>query len=413
MEILEATVFAFLGGIILNLMPCVFPVLAMKALTVVQSKNLSSKERWKDTGFYTLGILFFFWVLYFLFLILKAGGSSLGWGFQLQNPGFIFILVFFFLFMAFQMLGWIEFSLGVSGRLARLSSSKSSLGSFISGGVAVLVATPCTAPFMGSALAFAFSSSPFIGFIVFSSLGLGMALPLILVQNVPFLSKFLPKPGAWMLTFKEILAFPLLLTAAWLFWVFMGISGKDESFYILACIVFLFFLIWLSKKIDKPLIRSLVFSFLIISIFGIAYSTEKQSKAANSFWKTPGNLFQKELWETGYESSVSYSDSNLQLALESEQPVFLYFTADWCVSCKYNEKTVFRTDSILKYLKDNKVLVLKADWTNEDPEISKALESYGRNGVPLYVFYKNGKKSLPIFLSQILTPDIAIQEFNL
>lgn len=412
MGILEATVFAFLGGMILNLMPCVFPVLAMKALTVVNSKNLSSTERWKDTGFYSLGILFFFWILYFLFLILKSGGSSLGWGFQLQNPGFIFLLVFFFIFMAFQMLGWIEFSLGVSGKLAQLTSQKSGLGSFLSGGVAVLVATPCTAPFMGSALAFAFSSSPLIGFIVFTSLGLGMALPLVLVQNVPFLSKFLPRPGAWMITFKEILAFPLLLTAAWLFWVFMGISGKDESFYILACLVFLFFLIWLSKKINQQALRLTVYSFLILSIFGIAYSTERQTKEANTFL-VPQSLFQKNVWEAGYESSATYSKDNLQLALESGQPVFLYFTADWCVTCKYNEKTVFRTDSVLSFLKDNNVLVLKADWTNEDPEISKVLESYGRNGVPLYVYYKKGRLSKPIFLSQILTPDIALQEMKL
>lgn len=411
MELVIAIGFAFLGGILLNLMPCVFPILAMKALTVVQSKDLSKKDRWIDSAFYTSGILVFFWVLYLLFHLLKSGGSSLGWGFQLQNPAFLFILILFFLILAFQMLGWIEFTIGVSGKISQLSSQKNKWGSFISGGVAVLVATPCTAPFMGSALAFALAQPPIYGLIVFTSLGLGMAIPIALVQNIPFISHFIPKPGAWMVVFKEILAFPLMLTSAWLFWVLIGVAGKDESFYALTGIIFIFFQFWLSKRISNGRLKKVLFLIMVFSSIGIAITTQKLS-SSHSQGKISIPFLRESLWNPGFESSVPYSPENLELALQSDHPVFLYFTADWCVTCKFNEKSVFRMERFSKFISDQNVLVLKADWTNEDPMISKAIESYGRSGVPLYVLYKKVDRKNPIFLPQILTVDIAIKEFQ-
>jgi thiol:disulfide interchange protein DsbD len=397
---LQAIIFAFLGGLLLNLMPCVFPILTMKAMSVVQSSAMVSKEKRKDSLFYSMGIISFFWFLYLIFLGIKTGGASLGWGFQLQNPSFVFLLTLLFVLMGFQMMGWIEMTVGVKGPLAKLTDKKGYWGSYFSGALAVLVATPCTAPFMGSALAYAFSESSVVGLSIFTSLGLGMAVPVALLQNSKLVAKWIPKPGEWMNTFKELLAFPLFLTAVWLLWVLAGITNRNEAFYALAGIVFILLLIWAFKKLKKSNKKTLLLSFILATILGFALTIQPVKKLSSI---NSSKINSQSAIKFGFENHINYSTDNLKQALETNHSVFLYFTADWCVTCKYNERSVLATEEIESFFKENKILVVKADWTNEDPEITKALESFGRSGVPLYIFYPKEKKSNPKILPQLLS----------
>lgn len=380
----QAIFYAFLGGIILNLMPCVFPVLAMKAMTIIQ------KDHRKDSFFYTLGVLSFFIIIFIVFYLLREGGSSLGWGFQLQNPYFVFFLVLLFVFLGFLMLGWLEFTVGVSGSLAKFSGNKSAWGSFLSGAIAVLVASPCTAPFMGTALAYAMSETFWVGLTVFLFLGLGMAAPLALLQNFPYLAEYIPKPGPWMVTIKEFLAFPLFLTAIWLLWVLSGITSRNIGFLALGGIVTVLWLVWMFKKSNHSLAKAVFMSLfvgLIVSLFSLVG------------WKDS-----KDSITTGYgmKNQVNYSEETLTQALHLEKPVFLYFTADWCVTCKFNEANVLKNPKLEEELIKNEVIIIRADYTNESEELTKKLASFGRNGVPLYVFYPKGKATPPIILPQIL-----------
>ncbi|WCL49182.1 cytochrome c biogenesis protein CcdA [Leptospira sp. GIMC2001] len=422
---IQAIIFAFLGGLLLNLMPCVFPILAMKAMSVVGSNNLLTKDRRKDSFFYAMGIIVFFWILFFVFAALKSGGSALGWGFQLQNPAFLFLLVLLFVFMGFQMLGWLEFSVGVSGKISQLTEKKGGSGSFFSGGLAVLVATPCTAPFMGTALAFALSESIWIGFPIFTALGLGMAIPIVVLQNSSFIAKRIPKPGPWMETFKEFLAFPLFLTAVWLLWILTGITDRNQGFFVLAGIIILVFILWAVKKVQRPAIKAILFASFLATIVSLSYdlvishSSKQSSLSGKNLLTNPdsilnfGNSNENSEFAYGFDNATPYSKQILMSALKTKSPVFFYFTADWCVTCKYNEKTVFNLHSVKNKFLTNEVIVIKADWTNEDPAITEALESYGRNGVPLYVFFPERNRKNPKILPQILTKEILTQEMRL
>jgi thiol:disulfide interchange protein DsbD len=411
----QAILFAFLGGILLNLMPCVFPVLALKSLSVVQASGVSRRERMKDSTFYGLGILSFFALLFLIFYFISKAGTNLGWGFQLQNTGFVFFLISVFFILSLQMFGWIQFSVGFSGRFARFSESGSPLGSFFSGGLAVLVATPCTAPFMGSALAYALGQSSVLGLAVFFSLGLGMAIPVILIQNSAWIARAIPRPGPWMETFKELLAFPLALTSVWLYWVFLSLTDRNNGGLALVILVAVVFLIWLRKKftigwVQISLSWIAILSLLLGSVwFGQAGSSASGSQelGKNSLSIFEGKSTQTESLfprdEFGFAHTLAYSPQNLKASLDTEYPVFLYFTADWCVTCKYNESTVFSKSGVQDSLSRSKVIVLKGDWTDEDPEITTALQKFGRNGVPLYVYYSPKSRKNPRILPQILT----------
>ncbi|MCC5815292.1 MAG: thioredoxin family protein [Leptospira sp.] len=410
----QAILFAFLGGLLLNLMPCVFPILTMKAMSVVQSSSMLASDKRKDSLFYGLGVISFFWLLYLVFLALKIGGSNLGWGFQLQNPSFVFLLVLLFVFMGLQMLGWNEFSVGVSGKFANMTEKKGFWGSYFSGAIAVIVATPCTAPFMGTALAYAFSESAVVGLVVFSSLGVGMALPIILIQNSRFVAKLIPKPGNWMITFKEFLSFPLFLTAIWLLWVLSAIVDRNELFFSMGGLVVLIMLVWWFKKVKKPVFKTLLLSLILAGIIGLGLSFTQlgnQAKLQSNHDAGSSQKFTEQKF--GFNNPVTYSKENLAALLETDSPIFFYFTADWCVTCKYNEKTVFKREDVEEYFQNNKIIVLKADWTNEDDAITEALESFGRNGVPLYVFYPPGNRNSPKILPQMLTKNLLETEINL
>lgn len=410
----QALAFAFLGGLLLNLMPCVFPILTMKAMSVVQSSGMKDAEKRKDSLFYSMGVVGFFLLLYLVFLGLKMGGNNLGWGFQLQNPIFVYLLILLFVFMGLQMLGWIEFTVGVKGNLANITERKGFWGSFFSGAVAVIVATPCTAPFMGTAMAYAFSESAWVGLVVFTSLGLGMALPIVMIQNSRLVARIIPKPGNWMITFKEFLSFPLFLTSIWLLWILSAIVERNELFFSLGGIVFIIMLIWWFKKLNNVKLKTLVASLIIASTFAFSMSfSGKDIMPLPKIDPLENTYNDLENGNFGFKHATTYTPQNLKKILESDSPVFFYFTADWCVTCKYNEKTVFKREDVEDYFRENKIKVIKADWTNEDESITLALESFGRNGVPLYVFYPAQNRNSPKILPQMLTKNILESEIKL
>ncbi len=333
--------FGLLGGLILNLMPCVFPILMLKVFQVMQSHQ--EKNIRTSLLFYVLGILVSFWILSITILILQSAGSFVGWGFQLQSPVFTSFLILLFILMAFYFLDF--FSLPQFRFLNMgqgLSKRQDNIGAFFTGVLAVIVASPCTAPFMGAAMGYALSRSTFEVLAIFTSLGLGLGLPFLLLSLFPRSLSWLPHPGTWMIYFKKVMAVPLLLTALWLAWVLMQ-------------------------------------------------QLSPQNAQDDGFW-TP------------------YSKERVAEQRKS-QPVFVNFTAAWCISCKVNEKVAFQDAEVQKFIEGHKIKMFKADWTQKNPEIAKVLQSYGRAGVPMYLFF-TPESSEPVLLPEVLTPQILIQHLK-
>lgn len=299
------------------------------------------------------------------------------------------------------MLGAFDFAIGLSGPLVRLADQRGNVGAFFSGALTVLVATPCTAPFMGSALAYALSENILNGLFVFTSMAAGMSLPLLIFQNSSRLAKLLPKPGPWMQTFKEFLAFPLLMTAVWLFWVFSGITNRNKASLALLIILLLVFLLWMNRTTASKIIKKVVQGLAILSILCSFY-----------FFRIAALSIPTLESEHREISTEEYSKERLAFHLKEGRSVFLYFTADWCITCKFNERTVLSSDTVLNEFRTKEIVVLKGDWTSEDPKISAALESYGRNSVPFYVYYPKGKRENPRFLPTMLTIGLLLESLR-
>ena len=385
----KAILFAVLGGIILNLMPCVFPVLSMKALSLVQ---LQGKEESKAKLYglsYTAGILISFGIIAALLIALKSAGAQIGWGFQLQNPIVITLLVYLIFTIGLNLIGVFEFSNKLGGVGQNLTQKDGDKGAFFTGVLATLVATPCTAPFMATAIGFALTQNAFFALTIFLSLGFGLALPYLALCYIPALRQKLPKPGAWMDTFKQLLAFPMFLTAAYLIWV---LSQQVNSFGILFTLLGLIaitFIFWLLRFKKSILIKSLI----LLSIVFLAWVPFAQMPLAPT------------------ENSQAYSSERLSELLEGNDPVFTNMTAAWCITCKVNEKIALSVTSTQELFQQENVHYLKGDWTNRDAEISQYLEEFNRSGVPLYVYYPardkdTGDRPDPIVLPQVLTPGI-------
>jgi thiol:disulfide interchange protein DsbD len=369
---------------ILNLMPCVFPVLSIKVLSLTSSQ-LSSHGRHVHGFAYTAGVITTFVAVALLLIILRQGGEALGWGFQLQSPGFITALIFLFFLMALSFSGYFE----AGARLMSLGQ-ESTRGtglkhSFATGALATLVASPCSAPFMGTALGYALTQSAAIALLIFAALGLGMALPFLLLTWVPSLLRWLPRPGPWMTTLKEFLAFPLYLTCLWLLWILGNQTNSSVTISVLTGLTSLTFAIWVLSKKHK-LGVALAAAFLILAI----YLPASQLTTAK----------EQPLWQP-------YSEARLQELLEEDQAVFINLTADWCITCLANEKIALSSKEFASHLIDNNIHYLKGDWTNYDAEITALLNRNGRNGVPLYLFYAKGARE-PRILPQILSKNSAI-----
>lgn len=391
---------AFLGGMILNLMPCVLPVLSIKILSFVESAGEERKHAWKHGALYTLGVLVSFWALTAVLLILKASGSAVGWGFQSQYPPVTLALAVLFLVIGLNLLGVFEIGVGLT-RLNDVAERKSGLaGAFWGGVLATVAATPCTAPFMAGAIGFTATAPAYQTFLIFTSLGLGMALPYLLLASVPALLRFVPRPGAWMETFKQSMAFPMLLASVYLTWVLGKQLGVDAMATLLVAMVFFAIAAWAYGRFAfsvKPEVRfkGMGFAALMVALaLAISVQALHEEPGARPGAETHGS------WEPWSREKVA----ELRAA---GKPVFVDFTAAWCVSCQANEKFALSPAEVQKAFQDRGITMLKADWTRYDETITRELASFGRIGVPLYVLYPAHGE--PEILPQALTPSIVLK----
>jgi len=387
--------FAFIGGLILNIMPCVFPILSIKILRFVEHSKNSSTNTLKYGLFYTFGAVLSFLLIALLLVILKSSGESIGWGFQLQYPLVISILFYLFVALGFMFMSSLVFgsSLGNLGSFAQVKNE--SLESFLTGVLAVVVASPCTAPFMGSAIGFALLQPSLNSFVIFLSLGIGFALPYLILSIKPSLLSFLPKPGAWMETFKQFMAFPMWASALWLLWVLSGQVDQDTVLMVLIGGLVISLSLWLLEKntSEKVLIRWSVRVLAIILVIGSISILPTQYSSKENQAEMP-----------------IYSEALLNEYLSKNQLVFLNFTADWCITCKVNERVALKSEEVLSIMEQKNIKYLEADWTRKDADIARKLEEYGRTGVPLYLLFPSDGD--PIVLPEILTKDILLDYLN-
>lgn len=390
MTLLLAIIFAFIAGLILNLMPCVLPVLFLKIMGLVHHAH--GKYNKTHLLSFLVGVLLPFWGLGISLVILKQAGESLGWGFHLQSPAFIAVLVVIMLLVTLNLFGMFEFGTSVTKAGSKLKQTEGHGGSFASGVLMTIVATPCTVPFMGGALAYGLSHSASVALAIFTSLGVGMATPYMFLALMPKALKIIPKPGKWMENFRKILGIPMLITVAWLYWVFY--HQVDES----------------SVNAFAFALLAIVFSSWIFGKFGSLNSPEKHKRYAVfamlsallcagyvAFSANPKvhTKFNNEVWE-------EWSQESVDTALSLGYTVFIDFTADWCITCQVIDQTVLSLEKTQKLFEKHEVVLFKADWTLYNKNITKALDSYGRKGVPLYVLHKNGNKQ-GLVLPQIIT----------
>ncbi len=392
----SALVLALLGGLLLNLMPCVFPVLFLKGLALVHSSG-EERERQRLHGLmYTLGIMVSFWAVVSVLLGLRAGGRELGWGFQLQSPAFVAVLAMMMFFLALSLAGQFELGLSLTSAGGGLARKQGLTGSFFTGVLATVVATPCMGPLMGAAVGFALAQPAWLTFLVFTALGLGLALPYLALTMQPKWTRILPKPGAWMEILKQLTAVPLFATAIWLVWVFGHLSGGtagegvDRLVWLLASFLVIAIAGWALGKWPARW-ESAVAAVLLLAL--AVFLPLRTSKAETLAWQP-------------------WTPQTFAAARASGKPIFIDFTADWCLSCKFNEATVLHSHDVESMLAQDQVQLLKADWTRYDHEITRQLSSINRSGVPTYVIYPAGPGSNPDVLPELLTKDFVLRALD-
>jgi len=408
LSLVQAVFFGLLGGILLNIMPCVFPVLSMKALSFAQKAGKDLNAVRAGGLAYTAGVVVSFMVLATVLFSLKAAGEQVGLGFQLQSPTFVAILAYLMFLIGLNLAG--VFQIGGLANLGAGAAAGSGIGgSFFTGVLAVVVATPCTAPFMASALGFTLLQPFAIGVLVFISLGLGLALPYLLLSFSPGLIRLLPRPGPWMETFRQVLAFPMFATAAWLVWVLSAQIGQIGLGQVLAGFVIVAFAAWILQRAQManlPRTRRLgslgALGFVAAAAF-LAFGAARDEPAARDVAAVPSAA------AIAYET---YSPARLDSLRTQGKPVFLNFTADWCITCKFNEGVALNKARVVSKLNEYGVVALKGDWTSRDETISKTLESFGRTGVPLYVLYPRGADSDPVILPQFLSEQMVLSHLE-
>ncbi|HBC48906.1 MAG TPA: hypothetical protein DCZ18_04575 [Gammaproteobacteria bacterium] len=374
---------ALAGGLILNLMPCVFPVLSIKALSIAGKASKERREVQRGAWLYTAGILVTMLVLASIMVGLKAGGAQIGWGFQLQTPWFVGLLVYVFVILGLWLYGWVEFGMALSGVGQDLTEGHSGPAEFFTGVLAVVVATPCTAPFMGVAMGYTLTQPWWITLIVFSALGLGLALPMLVFALRPQLASRLPRPGPWMIRLKQFLAFPILATAIWLLWVLVRQTSSDVVALMLGGLLLLVFGLWLVKG-GSRLSRALGLLAVIASLSAIP--------SLSQLTPTSSEQAVVEI------DSEPYASSALRAHVDEGRTVFINMTADWCITCKVTEKRLLTTEAVDQLFESYGVIRMTGDWTRYDPLITEYLNAFDRVGVPLYVVNHPGMD--PIVLSQ-------------
>jgi thiol:disulfide interchange protein len=400
MGLLLALLLALVGGLILNLMPCVFPVLAIKVMGFTQQAQLGSRAGGASVGgnstlaatgvAYTVGVVLSFIALGGLMLALRAGGEALGWGFQLQSPWVVATLAALFTLIGLNLMGVFEFANVLPSGLATLQAKNPQIDAFLSGVLAVAIASPCTAPFMGASLGFALGLPAWQALAVFAALGMGMALPYLAASLTPAVANWLPRPGAWMDVFKKVMAFPMFATVVWLVWVLGQQTGIDGAGALLLLLVGISMLAWSLSLRGRARSVLATLSVAVCAIFYWAMGQYVIQKLPDSAALSPvASGWQA--WEPGKVDQL----------LSKGKPVFVDFTAAWCVTCQLNKKTTLSQADVLADFAAKKVQLLRADWTRSDPAITAALAALGRQGVPVYVLYKPG--SAPVVMSEILS----------
>ncbi|HIV72851.1 MAG TPA: thioredoxin family protein [Candidatus Aquabacterium excrementipullorum] len=402
-----ALVLALLGGLVLNLMPCVFPVLSIKALALLSHSDQTPRQARLHGLAYTGGVLASFALLAALLVAVKAGGAQVGWGFQFQSPLFVLAVAYLMFAVGLSLSGVFTIGGSVTGVGSSLANRSGYTGSFFTGVLATVVATPCTAPFMGGAVGFALTQPTPALLAVFLSLGFGLALPYLLLSTWPALQRWLPRPGLWMERVKQALAFPMYGAAAWLVWVLAQQAGIDSVAAALGGMVLIAFAAWAydsARGAAVTLARrsglGLAGVALVVAVVGTGLAVRSGEAASGGT-----SLAAKGKPEGGWEP---YSVAKFDALRAKGQPVFLNFTAAWCITCLVNERVALSKAPVAEAFKAQGITYLKGDWTRQDPQISQVLEKFGRSGVPLYVYYPQGLDSKPVVLPQILTPDLVV-----
>ncbi|MES2825600.1 MAG: thioredoxin family protein [Pseudomonadota bacterium] len=406
----SALLLALAGGLILNLMPCVFPVLSLKALSMVGHAEQSPRQIRLQGWVYTAGVLTSFGLLATVLVILKSGGAQIGWGFQFQSPLFVLAMAYLMFLVGLNLSGVFVIGGSIAGIGSSLADRGGYSGSFFTGVLATIVATPCTAPFMAAALGYALAQPGLKLFVIFISLGFGLALPYLLLAHWPRLQRWLPRPGLWMERTKQGLAFPMYAAAVWLIWVLAQQADAQIVLIALSGMVALAFAAWLydSTRNTRPnterIGTGITLSILLLTLW-VGYSSVSiisESGGGSTTDKTAAT----QNWQP-------YSPKHLQTLLSEGKPVFLNFTASWCISCLVNERVALSNSDVKAAFESAGITYLKGDWTKRDGAITAILTQFGRSGVPLYVFYPAGSNASPIELPQILTPDIVLSSIAL
>jgi thiol:disulfide interchange protein/DsbC/DsbD-like thiol-disulfide interchange protein len=388
--VLQAIGFALIGGLILNVMPCVLPVISLKIFGFVSEAGERPDTAFRLALAFSAGILSCFAVLAAVVTFFRAVGAQVGWGFQFQDYRFVLVIACLVFAFALNLFGVFELTVSAraTGGLAKLAAGHGYGGAFFQGAFATILATPCTAPFLGTASAFAFTQPAWATFLIFFSIGIGMALPYLLLAIQPKWLRYLPKPGEWMVRLKQLLGFLLLATLLWLSWIVGRLRGVDGMVELGGLLLIIGILAWLKGSFWTPVssTRSRVLAALaMVAVLVIALGSY-------FFVTAPSQL----PWQ-------AFSQQSLDNALQSGRPIFVDFTADWCLTCKANERFALDSTAVRQAFAQHRVVVLRADWTHGDPEITQILKEHGRAGVPMYLFYPGGKDRPPMILPELIS----------
>jgi thiol:disulfide interchange protein len=396
------TCLAFLGGLLLNLMPCVFPVLFLKGLALVNSGN-EERAKLRTHGLvYAAGILVSFWALVGVLLGLRAAGATLGWGFQFQSPVFLSLMAGLLFFLGLSLAGQFEIGLTLTSAGGSLAAKQGYTGSFFTGVLAVVVATPCTAPFMGAAIGYALAQSALVTFAVFTALALGLAAPYVALTLQPAWTRLLPKPGVWMEVLRQAVAVPIFATVIWLAWVLAtaygaGILAALLASFLLLAIAGWFLGRWPARRWAAAVAALILLGVIALALFGQRLVGESAGKSAQ-----PGSTELNSVAANGWQPWSAEAVSRYQ---SQGRPVFVDFTASWCLSCQVNERVALNRPEVQQAFQSANVVLLRADWTRHDEAITQALTALGRSGVPAYALYAPGETN-PRLLPEVLTPGI-------
>jgi thiol:disulfide interchange protein DsbD len=410
MGLVGALGLAVLGGLVLNLMPCVFPVLSIKALSVLQSVGQTREQaRWHGLT-YAAGVLASFALLAILLVVLRAGGTLAGWGFQFQSPAFVLIVILLLFGVGLNLSGVMTLGVSMTGVGSSWAGRDGPAGSFFTGVLATVVATPCTAPFMGAALGYAVAQPAAVALLVFEALGLGLALPYVLLCWWPGLQRRLPWPGVWMEHLKQALAFPMYASAAWLLWVLAQQAGTPALAVALTAVVILALAAWLHGRTQMAVSARTAKVGGIVALLLTMLAVGGGARAvaeADATMRPPGAAAGDPVssWET-------YTPQRLQALRIEGRPVFVNLTADWCITCLVNEKVALSRPEVEAAFAARGVTRLKGDWTRRDETITRLLAEHGRSGVPLYLYYPTGRADKPVVLPQVLTPERVLSEIS-